>query len=172
MMDFLTTQFIQPEFYTSVNGMTFDTLDAPEYMAAGSMIATKYSFSCQQTISRTTGDAIFPLIRETREVIDFVFADTKTGERYAERQLLDTQVSYEAAAVFAQRLANKLKTGIAFTAWLADREGATAYRYPRSKGRPANPNAATSTERVKKLRQKRTKLGLCPCCGQQLPLDL
>jgi len=172
MIDFLTPRYIQPEFATSENGMWFDTLDAPEYMAAGSMIATESNYAVPQQTNRTSGEAVFPLIRETREVIDFVFTDTKTGEQYAERKLLDTLVSYEAAAVFAQRLANKLKTGIAFTAWLADREGAVGFRYPRTKGRPENPNAATSTERVRKLRQRRTEKGLCPCCGQKLPLDL
>lgn len=102
-------------------------------------------------------------------MIDWTYNNEKTGQRLATSQSEDSLEAYEAAAKIAQRLANKNQVGVAFTAWLEDREGATAYRYPRKQGRPATGKAMTGAERIAKLRNERKQKGVCPCCGQNLP---
>lgn len=101
-------------------------------------------------------------------MIKWTFNDPK-GKRLHDMQTENTLDGFELAGTTAQQLANKHATTIAFTAWIMDREGATAYRYPRSRGRPAKENALTGAQRIKRLRDHRKEQGLCPCCGQELP---
>lgn len=101
-------------------------------------------------------------------MIDWTFNDPK-GKRLHDMQTENTQYGYDLAGRTAQQLANKHATTVAFTAWLQDREGATAYRYPRSRGRPAKANALTNAERQAAYREKRRAEGICPCCGQRKP---
>lgn len=37
-------------------------------------------------------------------------------------------------------------------------------------GRPTTGKALTGAERIKKMRADRKALGLCPCCGQKMPV--
>lgn len=62
-------------------------------------------------------------------MIDWTF-DDKDGRRIATMQSADSMFDYDEAGRVAQHLANEHQTTIKFTAWLEDREGATAYRYP------------------------------------------
>lgn len=105
--------------------------------------------------------------RKGRVMIDWTFNDP-TGKRLLSKQTENTETAFEDAGAIAQRLANKHQTTVSFTAWLEDREGSTAYRYPRKRGRPTTGNAKTAAERVGKLRSARKAAGLCPCCGKPL----
>ena len=102
-------------------------------------------------------------------MIEWTFANSKTGERIAAYQSADTMAEYDRSAREAQRLANKLQVGIACTAWKHDCEGATIYRYPKKRGRPAKPDALTNAARQAAYRERKKAQGICPCCGQALP---
>jgi hypothetical protein len=67
---------------------------------------------------------------QEQAMIDWTF-NTKTGNRVFNTQTENTQHGYDQAGRIAQQLANEHQTEIRFTAWLEDREGATAYRYPK-----------------------------------------
>jgi len=62
-------------------------------------------------------------------MIDWTY-DNKAGQRLHTMQTDNTQHGYDQAGRIAQQLANKHQTSVSFTAWLEDRQGATAYRYP------------------------------------------
>jgi len=101
--------------------------------------------------------------------IEFTFTNQRNGQRVHEYQADNTETAFEDANRKAQQLANKHQTAIAVTAWLEDREGATAYRYPKKKGRPPKPGALSNKERQAALRAKRLAENKCPCCGQPKP---
>lgn len=46
----------------------------------------------------------------------------------------------------------------------------TADLLKRPPGRPATGKALTGAERIKKMRADRKAAGLCPCCGQKMPV--
>jgi len=101
-------------------------------------------------------------------MIDWTF-NNKAGQRLHTTQTENTQHGYDQAGRLAQNLANEHQTEIAFTAWLEDREGATAYRYPRSRGRPPTGKAMTTADRQAAYRERKKAEGICPCCGQVMP---
>jgi len=101
-------------------------------------------------------------------VIDWTFTN-KAGQRIKDMQTENTQHGYDQAGRMAQKLANEQQTEIAFTAWLEDREGATAYRYPRSRGRPPTGKAMTTADRQAAYRERKRADGICPCCKQPMP---
>lgn len=63
-------------------------------------------------------------------MIDWTY-ENQSGERLHTVQTENTQYAYDQAGRIAQQLANQHQTTVSFTAWLEDREGATAYRYPK-----------------------------------------
>lgn len=103
--------------------------------------------------------------------IEFTFTNQRNAQRVHQYQADNTEAAFEEANRKAQQLANKHQTAIAVTAWLEDREGATAYRYPTGKnprGRPPKPDAMTNAQRQAAFRNRKMEQGICPCCGQQV----
>ena len=100
-------------------------------------------------------------------MIDWTFT-SKLGNRIGSMQTENTQHGYDQAGRMAQQLANDYQTEVAFTPWLEDREGATAYRYPKRRGRPPTGKAMSTADRQAAYRERKKADGICPCCKQPI----
>jgi len=83
------------------------------------------------------------------------------GSKLAEIPAGETP-DYEWIGEHVQKLANRLGISLGFSL----EEGASAYRHPRKRGRPAKSDAKTNAERQAEFRAKKKAEGICPCCGQ------